>query len=270
MREYVLGSSDHELARLRQQHDVWLDITTRVLDGLALERGQRVVDLGCGPGFVLDLLRERVGDSGEVVGIDESERWIRFVRERLQEREWTNVHGRVGRIQALELEESSIDVFFLRWVLGFLPERVAVLRSLARFLRPGGRVCVMDYNHHGISLFPECDSFKNAVRATRELYVTRGGNTFVMGEIYGLFRAAGLEPLSLDPYLIAGSSASPAFRWADLFFPFHTEGMVAAGVLSEEERAEFLVDWNRHREDPDAMFYSPIVAAGVGRKPFAS
>ncbi len=267
MEEYVLGTSDHELTRLRQQHEVWLDVTNRVLDDLALAGGERVVDLGCGPGFVLELLRERVGAAGEVVGVDESARWVAHVGERVAELGWTNVRAERCRIQDLALEPGSVDLFFLRWVLGFLPQRAAVLRSLVPLLKPGGRVCVMDYNHYGVSLFPECESFWRTVRATRRLYETRGGNTWVMGEIHRLYREAGLEPRSLDPFVIAGPSDSDAFRWADSFFPYHTRGMVEAGLLTESERAEFLADWRRHAEDPDAVFYSPIVAAAVGRRP---
>jgi ubiquinone/menaquinone biosynthesis C-methylase UbiE len=267
MSEYVLGTSDHELERLELQHEVWRDVTTRILDGLALAPGERVVDLGCGPGFVLAMLRERVGPEGKVLGIDESPRWIRAVRARVESEGWDNVEAHEGRIEGLELVPGTVDLFFMRWVLGFLPDRTGVLRSLARLLRPGGRIVVVDYNHYGVSLFPECESFWAVIRGTRELYATRGGDPWVMGRIFEHFREAGLEPESLEPYVISGPPGSPAFRWAEAFFPFHTESMVEAGVLSEEEREAFLADWSARARDPNALLYSPIVAAGVAHLP---
>jgi ubiquinone/menaquinone biosynthesis C-methylase UbiE len=267
MSEYVLGTSDHELERLALQHEVWLEITTRVLDRLELGQGERVVDLGCGPGFVLEMFRERVGDTGEVIGVDESERWIEHIAARSADRGWTNVRPMHARIQDLDLEPASVDLIFMRWVLGFLGDRMEVLRSLARFLRPGGRLVVMDYNHNGVSLFPECDSFWAVIRATRQLYETRGGDTWVMGEIFDLFRRAELEPESLSPDLVAGPPGSPAWRWAEAFFPFHTKGMVAAGVLTNEDRDRFLADWDERNADPGSLFFSPIVATAIARKP---
>ena len=267
--EYVLGTSDHELERLTLQHTVWRAITEQTLDLLQIGPGSRVVDLGCGPGLVVEMLRDRIGATGEVIGVDESSRWIEHVSERVSSAGWTNVRSVQARIEDLELESASVDAFFMRWVLGFLPDRAAVLRSLARFLRPGGRIVVMDYNHYGVSLFPECESFWSVISGTRELYATRGGNTWVMGEIRRLMTDAGLEPGDLFPHVIAGSPGSPAFEWADAFFPFHTQGMVAAGVLSEESRARFLSDWEERKSDADALFYSPIVAAISGRKPRA-
>ncbi len=264
MQEYVLGTSDHELDRLEQQHHIWLEITQRVLDRLGVEPGMTVLDLGCGPGFVLELLRERVGDAGRVVGVDESPRWIERIRAVSADRGWTNVEAIQSRIEDFRFEGRA-DRIFLRWVLSFLPEPGAVLRTLASALAPDGRLGVMDYNHHGVSLFPECDSFRAAIRATRAMYAGAGGDTFVMGTIPAHFREAELETVALDPYVMAGGPGSPAFHWADIFFPYHVERMLEAGLMTSEERDAFLVDWEAHRSNPDALFYSPIVAAAVAR-----
>lgn len=265
--EYVLGTSDHELARLGLQQEVWGAITSDFLDRVGVLAGQRALDLGCGPGFVVEMLRERVGAAGEVIGLDESPRWIQHVERRIAERGWDNVRALEGRAQEVQLEPASLDLVFLRWVLGFLPERTAVLRRLARALRPGGLLAVMDYNHEGVSLFPESAAFRAVIRATRELYATRGGDTWTMGAIPAIFRRAGLDPFVLEPYVIAGGPGSPAFRWADAFFPFHTEGMVAQGVLGPQERERFLAEWQLRKADPNAIFFSPIVVGAAARRP---
>lgn len=267
MGRYVLGTDDAELARLAFQHEVWGEVTERLLDQLELAPGARVCDLGCGPGLVLEGLRARVGASGLVLGVDESPRWEELVRARIAASGWRNVRFQRSRLEELALEPGGWDALFARWVLSFPPEPGALLARLARALAPGGRIALLDYNHEGLSLFPESAGFRAVVRATRALYASRGGDVWIAGRLPGLLRAAGLEvePPRVD--VLCGGPDSPAFRWADAFFPHHSAGMVAAGVLSAEERELFLGEWAERRADPDAMFFSPLVVSIVARAP---
>jgi len=267
MSEYLLGTSDHELARLGLQQEVWGAFTREVLDAVPLQKGARALDAGCGPGFVTAELRARVGAAGSVVALDESPRWIEHVRSRAAREGWDNVELVQGRVETVALAPESFDLVFLRWVLAFLPEPLAVLRRLAAALKPGGVCVVMDYNHEGISVFPESAGFRTAVRAVREAYKTRGGDTWLMGRIQGLFRAAGLEPELFKPQVIAGGPGSPAHRWLDAFFPFHSRQWVEQGLMTPREREAFLSDWDELARNPDASFFSPIVVGASARKP---
>lgn len=261
---YVLGTSDHELERLSLQQEVWGRITAGFLDALGLPAAGRALDVGCGPGHVTAQLRERVG---EVVALDESAKWIDHVGARARAEGWNDVEARRGRIQDVELEPAAYDVIFLRWVLAFLPEPEAVLARLVPALKPGGVLAVMDYNHEGVSVFPESAGFRAAIQACRRAYAAHGGDTFLMGRIPGLFRGAGLAPFHLEPHVIAGGPESDAARWMNAFFPFHSEGWVEAGLMSAEDRDLFLREWAQRRADPVALFFSPIVVGAAARKP---
>lgn len=269
MGEYVLGTDERELARLEFQQSVWGGVTERFLDRLAIPPGARCLDVGCGPGFVVESLRARAGDSGEVTALDESPRWMASLSRRAAERGWKNVKLVEGTVESAPLEEGAYDVVFLRWVLSFLERPGDVVRRLAAALRPGGVLAIQDYNHEGVSLFPESDGFRAVVAATRRLYATRHGDPWVAARLPRLFAEAGLEPPELTPNVLCGGPGSPAFRWADLFFVPHSESMVRAGVLREEDRAAFLRDWEERRRDPHAMFFSPIVVDASARKPRA-
>lgn len=264
---YPLGTTDEELARLAFQHEVWGGVTRAFLDRLKLERGARVVDLGCGPGFVTAELAARVGRSGEVLAVDESARWIERVEQEAELHGWTQVRAERVRLQELELEEGAYDVLFARWVFSFVPEPAVVLARLVRALRPGGIVAIEDYNHEGVSLFPESEGFRAVVRATRALYGKFGGDVWVAGRVRSIFRKAGLETVALAPNVLCGAPGSPAFRWAGLFFPHFSQKMQEQGLLTAEERARFLAEWAERERDPDALFFSPIVVDAVARKP---
>ena len=264
--EYVLGTSDHELARLRLQQEVWSEVTEGFLDTLGIPPGGRVLDVGCGPGLLLESFRRRVGPTGSVLGIDESARWIQVVGEEARARGWRNVSARQARIEELDLEGEGFDLIFLRWVLAFLPDPGAVVSRLASALRPGGALAVIDYNHEGVSLFPRSPGFEAMIRGVRRLYASRGGDTWIMGRLPGLLRAAGLEPSPPRPSVLAGGPSSGAFRWADAFFPYHADAMVEAGVVTPEERDAFRREWAERKADPDALFFSPIVVGAYGRR----
>jgi len=267
MTHYPLGTSEAELERLRFQHEVWGGRTRAFLDRIGVKPGARVLDLGCGPGFVSFELAERVGPRGEVVALDESPRWVEHVEQEVRRRGVANLRVVRARIQGAPLEAGSFDLVFARWVLSFLPRPADVVREVARALRPGGAFALQDYNHEGISLFPESEGFRAIVRATRAMYAAIGGDTWVAGRARSIFRAAGLETESIEPHVLCGAPDSPAFRWAGLFFPHFSEAMETKGLLAPEERRRFLAEWAERERDPDALFFSPIVVDALARKP---
>lgn len=267
MSPYVLGTNQAELDRLGFQHEVWGGVTRAFLDRLGVERGWRCLDLGCGPGFVVDDLLARVGDTGSVVALDESPLWMEHIASRLCDRSIGNVRLVRARIQEAELEPESFDLIFSRWVFSFIPEPASVVKRLAHALKPGGIFAIEDYNHEGISIFPESEGFKAVVRATRALYARAGGDAWVAGRARTIFREAGLETLSITPNVLCGSPDSPAFRWAGRFFPHFSEAMVNQNLLTPAERELFLAEWSERERDPDALFFSPFVVDAAARKP---
>jgi len=266
MSEYVLGTSDHELERLGFQHEVWGPMTERFLDRLRIAPGQRVLDAGCGPGFVVESLRTRVGSGGRVVALDESPKWMAHLAHTCGEHGWRNVHLMQSTLESVALEPASFDVIFLRWVLSFLPDPGAIVAKLARALKPGGVLALEDYNHEGVSLFPDSAGFRAMIRATRALYATRGGDLWIAGRLPALARAAELDIVEFTPHMLCGGPQSPAFRWADAFFPFHSDGMLASGLITADEHTQFRAEWKARKSDHDALFFSPIVVDCAARK----
>jgi ubiquinone/menaquinone biosynthesis C-methylase UbiE len=266
MSPYILGTNQQELDRLGFQHEVWGGVTRAFLDRLGVKRGWRCLDLGCGPGFVVEDLRVRVGDTGSIVALDESPLWIDYLTSQLRERSIDNVQLVRTRIQDAEFEPESFDLIFSRWVFSFIPEPAAVVEKLARALKPGAIFAIEDYNHEGISIFPESEGFKAVVRATRAMYAQAGGDTWVAGRARKIFREAGLETLSITPNVLCGPPDSPAFRWAGLFFPHFSEAMVKKNLLTPAERELFLCEWSQRERDPDALFFSPFVVDAAARK----
>ncbi len=264
--DYVLGSDRSELERLEHQHEVWRERSEAVFDRLGLGPGARVLDAGCGPGYVLLDLRRRVGPGGEVWGVDLTASLLEEARRQAAARGWTDLHLLHGDLHEVTLPADHFDLIWMRWVLSFPPDPGAILRRLAPCLRAGGVLVVQDYHHEGIALHPPSAGFRAAVRATRELYTEAGGDPWVGARLPGLLRAAGLDLVLEEAEIHAGGPDSPWFAWADRFFPRWVERFAAQGRMTQEEAEAFRREWADRRRDPDARFFTPTVVTVAGRR----
>ena len=108
-----------------------------------LDQDWVVGDLGCGTGQTAASLSPFVG---RVIAVDDSNAMLAAARERLGEAE--NVELRQGRLEALPIEDQSLDAAILGLVLHHLPDPPKVLREAARALKPAGRLLVVDMLPH--------------------------------------------------------------------------------------------------------------------------
>lgn len=268
--DYVLGASAAELERLHRQSRVWAEPMARWLDALDLVEGATVVDAGCGPGAALGDLRARVGATGTVVGVDRSEAALATVHEQAQREGWTNVRTVRGDLATVSLasagvEDGTVDRVVVRWVLSFPAEPGRLLDAFARWLKPGGRVLVVDYDHDGVAVFPRSDGFEAVVRAVRALYVNSGGDPWIAGRVPALFEAAGFDLESFDPRVLSGAPGDEVWRWVGDFLHLHVGPLVEQGLLGADERADFEAQWREREANPFTRFVSPIVVGAVGR-----
>lgn len=262
--EYLLGTGDDELARLEFQHQVWRDICVESLERAGVRAGQRVLDLGCGPGFAAAEIARMVGAGGAVTLLDESPRWHRILTER--ELGAPTIRMETS-IEDAALEPEAHDVVYSRWVMSFLPDIDAVCRKVLGTLRPGGTFVVQDYNHDGIAVFPRSDGFEAVVRAARAFYADAGGDAWVVTRLPAALRQAGFVDVEVRPHAKAGGPASGVFRWAGAFFPAFSATFVERGFMTAEEQELFLSEWASREADPNALFFSPMVVEISARRP---
>jgi SAM-dependent methyltransferase len=122
-------------------------IRERAIAALCLQPGQRVLDVGCGTGLSLALLRERVGDTGRVYGIDQSPEMAERARARIVEHGWRNVELALTPAQLARLPE-TVDAILFHYTHDILRSPIAV-RNLLSLARPGAMVAIA-----GVKYFP--------------------------------------------------------------------------------------------------------------------
>ena len=117
-----------------------------VLARAGVAPGDRVLDVGTGPGYLALAAARLVGPDGFAVGIDASPEMIDRARE-LAAREGSSVEYRVASAEALPFADGSLDVVVTRLVLHHLPAAVkrSALAEIMRVLAPSGRVLVADF-----------------------------------------------------------------------------------------------------------------------------
>ena len=122
-------------------------IRERAIAALRLSPGMRVVDVGCGTGLSLALLREGVGDSGHVYGVDQSPEMTARALARVRERGWRNVSVIQACAQEVRLPR-QLDALLFHYTHDILRSPTA-MRNLLSMARPGARVAIA-----GVKYFP--------------------------------------------------------------------------------------------------------------------
>jgi ubiquinone/menaquinone biosynthesis C-methylase UbiE len=114
----------------------------RVLEALALRPGERVLDVGVGPGLLAEDMARTVGEGGHVAGIDLSEAMLAVARRRCTEQAWTDF--RVADASKLPFADGSFDALVSTQVYEYVADMDAALAEARRVLRPGGRIVILD------------------------------------------------------------------------------------------------------------------------------
>jgi SAM-dependent methyltransferase len=113
-------------------------VTARLLALAGIEPGQSVLDIGSGIGEPALPAARTVGDQGRVVGIDLSAVMIGAARAAATAAALDNVEFLIGDLETAQLPPRSFDAALSRWALMFAADRVALLRTIAALLKPGG------------------------------------------------------------------------------------------------------------------------------------
>jgi len=118
-------------------------LAPQLADLAGIRLGQRVLDVGCGPGALTAVLVERLG-ADSVEAIDPSRPFVDAVRERLP-----GVEVRQGSAEQLPYDDGSFDATLAQLVVHFMTDPVAGLREMARVTRLGGVVAACVWDHGG-------------------------------------------------------------------------------------------------------------------------
>jgi ubiquinone/menaquinone biosynthesis C-methylase UbiE len=118
--------------------------TQTTLNRMGLQPGQRVLEVGPGPGRLLIPAARRVLPGGHVVGLDIQPGMLERLRARAVQAGVSNITTLQGDVTHPQVSPESFDVVYLCTVLGEIPDRAAALRQCYAALTPGGRLSITE------------------------------------------------------------------------------------------------------------------------------
>jgi SAM-dependent methyltransferase len=257
-REYALGTNEAEVVRLGVQHKLWSATAFSIWERAGIRAGHTVLDIGCGPGYTTFDLAGVVTTSGRVVAIDESKFFVEHLKSRQRSVGDTTIEARVGDVQHLDLPPDTFDAAYQRWVLCFVRDPEAVVRGVARALKPGGAFAIQDYMHYeGLLLAPPSEPFRRFIKVVATAWRDHGGDTEVGQRLPSLLEKHGMTTVEISPMHRLARPGSQLWTWPSIFIETYGPKLVDEGRLTRGEYDALVEDWNAHAKTPGAYFCSP-------------
>ncbi len=204
---YILGHSDVEQQRLREQAEFMEPLTRRFLLDAGLRPGMRVLDVGSGFGDVALLIAELVGPDGAVVGVDREPAAVADASRRADEVGAGNVSFLAGDLREID-PGGPFDAVIGRFVLMYLAHAADAIVSIAQHVRPGGIVAFQEW--HGSDPFiadPPVPLWTQTGERLVETFHRAGTNIHAGLQLREAFEAAGLPSPELRAERLTGGGA---------------------------------------------------------------
>jgi ubiquinone/menaquinone biosynthesis C-methylase UbiE len=202
-----------------------------VREALGAVRGDRILDVGCGPGFYCLELSEIVGSSGSVVGVDSSPAMLQLARARCAG--CGNVELVEGEATRLPVDDETFDGVVCVQVLEYVSDVEAAVAELRRALRPGGRAVVWDVDWATVSIHSRDSALTTRVLRAWDEHLADPSLPRTLG---ARLRSAGFEDLRVEAHAFAANGGDPE-RYGAALLPLIAAFVAGRQGVGEAEAA---------------------------------
>ena len=207
-----------------------------VREALGAVPGERVLDVGCGPGFYCAELAAEVGPSGSVVGVDSSPAMLELAARRCAGH--VGVELRSADAVSLPVDDASFDAALCVQVLEYVPDPTVALAEMHRALRPGGRAVVWDIDWATVSLHALDAALTERVLCAWDDHLTYSSlpRTLALR-----LRSAGFEEVRMQAHSFSSCELDPETYGAALL-PFIGAFVVGRDGITDDEAQAWVAE----------------------------
>lgn len=169
---YVSSQSAESLERTELRNAIYNQSSINFLTKAGIKQGMRVLDLGCGKGIMSCNIAKLVGQTGQVIGLDNSLEQILCACQNVQDQQIKNVFFITGSIDDLHhYILSHYDAIYIRFLLMHLQDPEHVIKKAKQLLKPGGILAIEEpLGFETIKCFPEYKTVTNAILWCKRLF----------------------------------------------------------------------------------------------------
>lgn len=253
-----------EINRLHTQAHLNWQKEARNLQQFGLQDGMSVLEVGSGPGFIMELISQLI-PNGSITGVEIDPILVEYSQQHLQKTAHSKYRIFQGNVMNLEFPDNTFDFAVARLVIQHLPDTIAGLKEILRVLKPGGKLVVteFDYGLPPLSdpIVPESDSILHKAMLAQ---VARNGNPLMGRKLWHSLKAAGFDNLDLEAVVFHSGKQGIEMCYAQ-FDPDRALPLVKEGVITEAEMQNFRTAIKRFMSSEDPYFLR-IILMGCGEK----
>ena len=264
---YPIESRAGEIERLQIQAEAMAFDAGVMLDRIDVGPGWRCVDLGCGPGGICDLLAERIGAAGHVIGLDADPARLAAARRRVANLGLSNVSFVAGNAYDTGLPRDSFDLVHARFLASPGGGIDPLLAEALALTTPGGVIAFEEEDIDTLDCHPPHPAWDRLKRALEEVFTATGGEVRLARRLYRLMRRAGLADVCYQPFLLGVTSQDPMADFLPQTIESVRRVLLARGLIGSAELDEAVAACRRHLGDPETVWTTFLVAQVWGRKP---
>jgi ubiquinone/menaquinone biosynthesis C-methylase UbiE len=219
-----------------------------VREALQAGPGDRVLDVGCGPGFYVDELATQVGPTGSVTGVDTSPQTLALARRRSEGHGNVSLH--LADATALPVPDGAFDAALSVQVLEYVTDPDAALAELHRALRPGGRLVIWDVDWSTVSWHSA-----DPARMARVLAAWDGhlADPSLPRTLAPRLRSAGFTGVAAEGHAFATTELTPDAYGAAIV-PLVEQYVAGRDGITEEEAAAWAAELDKRGERGEFFF----------------
>lgn len=248
-------------ARRRAEVEAWFLLPR-------LRSGQRLLDVGCGPGTVTSGLARAVAP-GLVTGLDAAADVLATAREHAAETGLANLEFVEGDVYALDYADDTFDVVYANQLLQHLSEPVAALQEMRRVLRHGGLLGVRDADYATMQPYPKFPEFERWNALYHQVAYANNAEPDAGRVLPSWARAADFAGIETHPNVVL-LEGEEARIWGEAWSQRILHSAVADqaleyGLASQAELDALSAAWLRWSAQPEALFMFVQIAVLAGK-----